>query len=27
MQDEKDIQEKQKKMMQQHQGKTFDKDW
>ena len=27
MQDEKDIQEKQKKMMQQHQGKTLDKDW
>lgn len=27
MQDEKEIQEKQKKMMQQHQGKTFDKDW
>ena len=27
MQDEKDIQEKQKKMMQQQQGKTFDKDW
>ncbi len=26
MQDEKDVQEKQKKMMQ-HQGKTFDKDW
>mgnify|MGYP003292025706 CR=1 FL=1 len=27
MQDEKDIQEKQKKMMQQQQGKTLDKDW
>lgn len=27
MQDEKTIQEKQKKMMQQRQGKTFDKDW
>ncbi len=27
MQDEKDIQEKQKKMMQQQQGKTFEKDW
>ena len=27
MQDEKDIQEKQKKMMQQRQGKTLDKDW
>ena len=27
MQDEKDIQEKQQKMMQQQQGKTFDKDW
>jgi tetratricopeptide (TPR) repeat protein len=27
MQDEKDIQEKQKKMMKQQQGKTLDKDW
>lgn len=27
MQDEKDIQEKAKKMMQQQQGKTLDKDW
>ena len=27
MQDEKDIQEKQNKMMQQQQGKTLDKDW
>lgn len=27
MQDEKDIQDKQKKMMQQQQGKTLDKDW
>lgn len=27
MQDEKDIQEKQKKMMQQQQGKTLEKDW
>ena len=27
MQDEKEIQEKAKKMMQQQQGKTFDKDW
>lgn len=27
MQDEKEIQEKQKKMMQQRQGKTLDKDW
>jgi len=27
MQDEKDIQEKQKKLMQQQQGKTLDKDW
>lgn len=27
MQDEKDIQERQKQMMQQRQGKSFDKDW
>ena len=27
MQDEKEIQEKAKKMMQQQQGKTLDKDW
>lgn len=27
MQDEKEIQEKQKKMMQKQRGKTFDKDW